>query len=255
MKWLALILLVANAVYFGWELDRSTRIGLANRNAAVVVAKNVPRLSLLGELGTLPETRTDSTAPQYAEPEPEEAPYEIVSLLPDISVNDAEAGAAVESCFTFGPLPEERQALWLGDWFRARDVAVAARETVDSDRKLFWVYLAPEESREDALAVLAELQGKGISDMRLIGTGGMQNAISLGLFSTQAAVNARLKELEGHGRHPVVVPYADVQKVHWLDVRVTSTAGALQTLFSGYPSGFNSVPVKCSEIAIGNAAP
>lgn len=256
MKWLVLLLLLLNVVYLGWEIDRRTRTGVANRLAAVQVPAGVAKLSLVSELQTPPVRRSTPDLPQqYVEPVPGQIPGEIVSQLPDIAVSALPEGQVEKSCFTFGPLADERQAAGLGDWFHNRQGEVAIRAATDSDQQLFWVYLAPEGSHESALAVLDELREGGIRDMRVISRGNMQNAISLGLFSTQAAVNDRLGELERKGFHPVVVPYVDVQKVFWLDVRVPSRDDLLASMFSGIPAGYNSVPVKCAEIAIEESSP
>jgi len=256
MRWLVVLLLLANAVYFGWELDRSTRTGIANRSAAVAVPDGLDRLALVRELpAPLPRRTRDSLPAEFAGPGTSGDHDDLLSRLPDISAFEAPEGVGEKSCFTFGPLPEERHAIWLSDWFRARRAEVATRTTMDPDRQLFWVYLAPEGSRESALAVLHELQNRGVADMRLISRGNLQNAISLGLFSSQAAVNERLSELERKGYRPVVVPYADEPRIFWLDVRVPATADTLQSLFNGFPAGFNSVPVNCAEIAIAESSP
>ncbi|MGH8245575.1 MAG: hypothetical protein ACREUU_03985 [Gammaproteobacteria bacterium] len=255
MKWLVLLLLLFNAVYLGWEIDRKTRSGMANRSAAVEVPSGTVRLSLIRELPAPPARRRKDALPrQFVDPGPGQTGSEIVSQLPDIAVAEMQTGPVEISCFTFGPLAEETQAVWLGDWFRNRRAEVAVRATTDPDRQLFWVYLAPEGSRASALAILDELQKGGVGDMRLISRGNLQNAISLGLFTSQAAVNSRLSELERKGYHPVVVPYADAQRIFWLDVRVPSTDDTLGSMFSGIPAGYNSVPVKCAEIAIDAAS-
>lgn len=256
MKWLVLLLLLLNAVYLGWEIDRGTRTGMANRSAAVQVPTGVARLSLVSELRTPPVKRSmPELPPQFVEPGSDQTPDEIVSELPDIAVSEMPGGPIEKSCFTFGPLADETHAIRLGDWFRNRQADVAVRTTIDSDQQLFWVYLAPEGSRESALAVLDELQKGGILDMRVISRGNLHNAISLGLFSTQAAVNDRLNELERKGFHPVVVPYTDAQKIFWLDVQVPSMNDTLASMFSGIPAAYNSVPVKCTEIAIDQSSP
>lgn len=87
-------------------------------------------------------------------------------------------------------------------------------------------------------------------DYRLISKGDLGNAVSLGLFSSQEAVNARLLELREKGFQPVVVPYSNVQRFYWLDVRVPAVPGILEEVFDGYPSRYSSVPVQCSEIAM-----
>lgn len=256
MKWLAMILLLANLLYFGWEFSRETTADVGNSVYALQVPGGTSQLQLISELKSAPVPR-ENAAPGISAPEPEPItePETLVAALPEIDDGHAAAEPVGNSCFTFGPLPDEQQAIWLGDWFRARRGEVRSRQTEDQNRRLFWVYLAPAESRAGAEALMYELQKKGVSDYRLISKGGLVNAISLGLFSSQAAVNDRLSELKEKGYQPIVVPYSNVQRIYWLDVMIPGTPDLLDELFKGYPSQHNSVPVQCSEIAMDEASP
>jgi len=248
MRWLVLLLLLANLLYLGWQIDRHSRREVQSAGAARHVSPDVPRLSLLAELPQMPPSRARGPGPEEAPPG---APAEdIGALLPELGEAPVVAADAGYSCFSYGPLPEERQATWLGDWFRSRQAEVRSRTSEDPGQRLFWVYLAPRESRQSAMAVVEDLKRQGIRDYRLISQGELGNAVSLGLFSSQEAVNARLRELKEKGFQPVVVPYSNVQRFYWLDVRVPAVPEILEELFQGYPSRYSSVPVQCSEIAM-----
>ncbi|MEE9551673.1 MAG: SPOR domain-containing protein, partial [Gammaproteobacteria bacterium] len=116
--------------------------------------------------------------------------------------------------------------------------------------QLFWIYLAPLKSRESAVAAIEDLKKKGIRDFRLINTGDLRNAISLGLFSTQAAVNRRLNELKNKGYQAIIIPYRDAKVIYWIDVKLVNQQNVLNDMLTDVPSRFNSVPVNCSEIAL-----
>ncbi|MBI2993450.1 MAG: SPOR domain-containing protein [Gammaproteobacteria bacterium] len=253
MKWLVLLLLIANAVYLGWELDRQSRANIANADASLPVAWSAKKLALLEELESPPVARVEEMPVEPA-PEPEDDAGDLVTQLPDISMADVSAESVEYSCFTFGPLPEEKHVLWLGDWFHARRSPASARAAQDPDRRLFWVYLE-QTSRAGADATMADLQKKGVRDYRLINRGDLVNSISLGLFSTQATVNARLQELKEKGFKPVVVPYSNLQQIYWLDVQVPASGSAIDEMFRGLPSRYHFVPVRCDQIAINRSAP
>lgn len=70
------------------------------------------------------------------------------------------------------------------------------RHKDEQSRQLFWVDLAPQDSRQEAIVTIKTIRAKGVEDVRLISGGNLQNAISMGLFSSQTAVNKRLSELE-----------------------------------------------------------
>ena len=257
MRWMFLLLLLVNILYFGWEFDRQTRMDLGSAASAYSIPRGAKRLALIRELPAPPPLREL--------PEPDVAPEAgsgtgqtevLVAKLPDIAVPDVAGDPAQSaSCFTFGPIPEERQAVGLSDWFRSRRMSVGMRHEEDRSQQLFWIYLAPVDSREGAMATIRDLQSKGISDYRLIARGDLQNAISLGLFSTQAAVNERLGELRDKGYKPVVVPYSDIKRIYWVDARIMGNSGIVEQIFQGYPSQFSSVPVKCDQIALATGAP
>jgi len=272
-----LCLLALNLVHFGWQLDLDARAAHANRTQALALPAGVPELKLVRELAQPPAARDDLEGQQEYEPEAQAVndpglqtensvaaeiqaatgagPDELVNQLPDLNLPDAATGVEEYSCFSFGPLPEEKHAVWLSDWFRVRLIPLRSRVTEDTDRSLFWVYLAPQQSRQGAEAVLDTLAQKGIRDYRLIDRGNMANAVSLGLFSSQSKVNERLQQLREQGFQPVVVPYPNLQRVHWVDVRMPKDNPVLQEMYTGFPARFGSVPVACSEIALDQSAP
>lgn len=255
MRWLVLLLLAANLVYAGWQVERHARREMAGARAAQPVPAGVARLSLISELPEPPPLRASQPPSAGDVPVDAASEDELAALLPDVGELPATADAAGYSCFSYGPLPEERQVNWLSDWFRARRAEVRSRTSEDPGQRLFWVYLAPKESLQSAMAVVEDLRRQGVRDYRLISKGDLGNAVSLGLFSSQEAVNERLRELKEKGFLPVVVPYASSQRFHWLDVRVPAVPEILDQVFQGYPSRYSSVPVQCSEIAMGGGSP
>jgi SPOR domain len=277
MKWIALTLLALNLIYYGWEMDQDLRLARANQAQALGVPAGVASLRLVRELKTPPAARADDDAPATFEPDaqavtdagmtPDDGiaaelqastgagPDELVNQLPELAVPAALGGTTGYSCFTFGPLPEEKHALWLADWFRTRMIPMHTRESQDADGSLLWVYLAPLPSAQEAEGVVQALQQKGVRDFRLISRGDLANAVSLGLFASQQAVNERLGELREKGFQPVVVPYAGVQRVHWIDVRIPAGDPVLQEMFSGFPGRYSSIPAACDQIALDQPPP
>ena len=57
MKWLFILLLLLNVIYFGWELDRQKRIEVKNSTAPFIIPNNVKQLVFLRELESPPELR------------------------------------------------------------------------------------------------------------------------------------------------------------------------------------------------------
>lgn len=258
-RWVVIILLLANMLYLGWEMDRQQSLDIANRTVSAIPL-GVSKLQLISEAA--PQTIVER---QELMPEPERTPEiatitpdsenEHVSQMPDV-LSSLDARTTGKSyCFTFGPVPEENHAIELHDWFIAQGVSSRQRFTDEKGRRLFWVYLAPVATKADALQTIEDLRGKGTSDYRLITGGNLANAISLGVYSSQASVNDRLSELEEKGYAPVVVPYATGKRIVWVDVWFGENTVQLEHLLSGFPSRYNYVPVDCSKIDMDPASP
>ncbi len=288
MKWLFIIFLLLNVCYFGWELDRQTRIEVSNSVRPFTVPANVQKLFLLEELENLPGSTPailSSAADENASgneneikgevegkvefPDERDLPIqnivsmmdqgdvmiekkiieELLSNLPEFTENhiqEPEKGKML--CISFGPFAESLQAGELSDWLRKNEIQTKHRTESDGKDQLFWIYLSPSESKDEAIAAIEELRGKGIHDYKLIDKGNLQNAISLGLFSNQAAANRRLNELKNIGYLPIMVPYHKTQSVIWVDAKLDKRGNILSDFFSGYPSRFNSIPVKCKKL-------
>lgn len=259
MRWVFITLLVLNVVYFGWELDRETAIRHKQTGSVLPVPASAQRLQLIRELPGPPAPRTiDSGADTVvATPVVTELPTdaELVTELPEIQLDEASTIIATYTCFRFGPVLDEGPIKALQDWFAARNIPAQTHYIEEQGKQLFWIYLAPQPSRENAMAVLEEMQSKGIGDFRLINRGDLQNAISLGLFSSRDAVNTRLEELKEKGYVPVVVPYANVTKVYSLDVRIIDAGGVVTEMQNGYPARYEFVQRDCNDINEGESSP
>ena len=270
MKWVFVFLLLVNVVYFGLELERQAGIDLQKPVTVNSVTGNSKQLVLITEREAGDQTLKVPVAPPLENtemgnseaapaPEPGDAqdagPGEVsgdnlVAELPDIDLSGIDAGVGKYYCFTFGPLAEEIMAVGLSDWFKSRRAAADMRYQDQKGRQLFWMYLSPQDTRTEAMDTIRELKDQGIKDYRLINRGNLENAISLGLFSSQAAVNERLRELQQKGYKPIVVPYYDNKRLYWVDVRLRETGVPLDKVFGGFPSRYNYVPVDCNKIAV-----
>ena len=285
MKWLFIVFLLVNVCYFGWELDRQTRIEVSNSVRPFNVPDDVQKLELLGEIIESSDSMTSSilkTDEDVVEirkegvhefSNVEDSPLqniasmmdqgnvmiekkvldELAPSLPDFSTNNNQAFDDEKIlCVSFGPFAEKGQADELSNWLQEKEIQTKQRGEGGKQDQYFWIYLSASESEDEAMEAIEDLKGKGVKDFKLINKGNLQNAISLGLFSTQSAVNKRLNELKNIGYQPIIVPYHQNQSIIWVDARV-DTKGAdqediLSEFINGYPSRFNSIPVQCEEL-------
>jgi hypothetical protein len=137
----------------------------------------------------------------------------------------SKAPAAAASCvewggFTATDLPAARkllEPLALGKRLSERQV----EETTN-----WWVYIPPQGNRQGAQRKGAELKALGVNDFFVIqDAGAYQWAVSLGVFRSEAAAQARLTELRSKGVHSAQVG-ARVSKASraWLQVRDVDAA-------------------------------
>ncbi len=281
MKWFFIIILLANVIYLGWEIDRDAQLNRVNVSSAIRVPAGTQRLVLLNELEKLPERRShikldndlsvenfnsEPVLPIALNPNTERMMDALLTetLISKLDNEIEEYGSQEENsfseplvsapvktvCYTYGPIPNLEESELLSTWLDERDILYKQRQTDEQGKQLFWVYLAPQESRAQAEAALKDLKQKGVKDMRLVREGDLSNAISLGLFSSQAAVNRRLNEIKAKGYQSVVVPYSGGKKVHWFDVSIVQNSSYVNDLFTGFPARFNALPVDCNEIAM-----
>jgi hypothetical protein len=288
MKWLFIIFLLLNVCYFGWELDKQTRIEVSNTVRPFNVPADAQILELLGESARNSET-TNSALPftsgenaneinervtdQFTNIE--DSPLqniasmmdqgnvmiakkfidELVNSHPEAAINyDRKTEQEKLLCVSFGPFAGSNQAIELSNWLKGNEIQTRQRTEGDTKDQHFWIYLSPSDSKDDAMAAIEDLKGKGIQDYKLINKGNLQNAISLGLFSSQAAVNRRLNELKNIGYQPIMVPYHKAELIIWVDAKLEvkddSEEHILTEFINGYPSRFNSIPVKCEDLFI-----
>ncbi len=274
MKWFFILLLVGNVAYLGWEIDRSTKMDVANQREAIRIPATAQRLALLSELAEKPGLRQQQTDEENNYNPAPVLPIEmnpntenmIEALLNDSAVMQMDNGFMADEiddlapgllpgnartvCYTYGPIPDTSESARMSDWLNARDIDFTQRQTADEGEQKFWVYLAPQSSRAQAEATLADLRKQGIDDLHLIRSGDLLNAVSLGLFSSQATVNRRLNEIQATGYQPVVVPYSGGKQIYWFDVRIVQNASYVNDLFTGFPARFKALPVNCNEIAM-----
>ena len=57
MRWLALLLLVGNVMYLGWELDRDTKALVANSRSALTIPAGTTTLKKIDHGADLPELK------------------------------------------------------------------------------------------------------------------------------------------------------------------------------------------------------
>lgn len=237
IKWIAIILLLVNVSYFGWQMNqRLDRVVPATAVQETNIPDSVNSLVLLSELDELPPLRDEQVSTEIEGADPES--------INEIATDETLPFSPDGTCFSIGPFSSRESLLSLSNWLQTHQMPSKERIEEKRTRERYWVYLE-EQDEAEARARLEELKKKGLSDYYLISKGDKKNAISLGLFSSQDAVNRRLVELERKGYNPVVVPQHKISQVFWLDVQLEDGL-TLPEL----PEGTEITNLDCLEIAL-----
>jgi hypothetical protein len=120
-------------------------------------------------------------------------------------------------CVLAGPFFSEGDAASAQRWFEGRYLQTRRHVEEKTDSKLFWVYIEPQSSHQEAREKVEDLKRKGLHDFFIIQGGEMRNAISLGVYRNQDSVNRRLAQLKGEGYQPLVVPRVTNKSTYWVD--------------------------------------
>ncbi len=250
MRWLFLLLLIANIAYVGWELNHEP----AAEPDIATVTTDTPRIVLLREL------QRGSAAP-VMKPSAEDvvpAPQEPAEMPPTTAMADADdadtvideplaAAAAVQveppaipadiapsqpsetqsaqpagedQCFTLGPFRELDQLSAVTQAIKSYVVETEFRSREESKPPMFWVYLESAGSLAKAKILSKELERKKVGDYFILISGEHKYGISLGIFREKARANRHENRIRKLGFEPVIEPIVHTYTIYWLDYRM-----------------------------------
>jgi len=194
MRWIFLALLVVNAVYAAWLWQRPATLRATPASAAVGAA-TTETLVLLRE-AERKGANVASARLQYAEPEGDGATSQPV-------------------CTLVGPFADILIGEQLLQRLQALEIKGDLRELEMPGEKGYWVYLAPEISKKEALRRLHELQAKGI-DSFVIPKGELSNGISFGMYNQADLATSAVENLSGLGYDAQIKELERSYQERWL---------------------------------------
>lgn len=124
--------------------------------------------------------------------------------------------ASAERCYRLGPFRAPAAARTAAARLESWGLRVEEITEFESLGAAYQVYLPPLASREAAEAKRRELSRLGFKDHALLHEEGMENAVSLGLFSVEANARQRQRELRAKGISAAVQPVPKLRHVYWL---------------------------------------
>lgn len=197
MKWIASILIVANLgawMWIRWHADDVAEVPAPQARPEVEPQK----LRLLSEPG--------------------------VKLVARAPVPPPVVEAPALKCARLGPFTAAEEVARVAEGLKERDMKAERREEERRAVSGYRVFLPPFPSRKAAEAMRAKLKRLGFRDHAVIEEPGMENALSLGLYSTEANAEQHSRRLNKKGVKAEVQTLHQTRVVHWLELSTTEQA-------------------------------
>lgn len=190
MRWLLIILLMCNGIYFVWQGYLVEQQAHAELNIAEPV-------EYISELQLLKDSHIQGL---------------------DDSGKDLSSVDGVrqqEVCWMIGPFNELISARQIMGRMASLDIELKVINVDAQGKPDYWVHIPPLPTRKLALKKLRELQAKKI-DSFLVTEGELANGISLGFFTEQSRAESIYKKRKAQGYEPAIkfVPRTRIE--NWL---------------------------------------
>lgn len=127
---------------------------------------------------------------------------------------------AAPACFHIGPFPDADLVARAETRLNELQLTYSRRSEETRSVTGYLVYLPSLPSQKAAERKRQELTRLGFKDHALVQEEGMQNAISLGLFTVEANAQSRVRELADKKVQARIQPFQQTRTRFWLDVAV-----------------------------------
>ncbi|MBX2809908.1 MAG: SPOR domain-containing protein [Cellvibrionaceae bacterium] len=195
MQWIVASLVIVNVIVFVYFqlFVEAPPLGEASGVGSSLSVDAAPLLVLLDEVNGLPSGARshDAVAKTAIKPKP--------PLL----------------CTLVGPFEKLLSAEYFIESLSAESISAEIKNIVVTSDEGYWLHLAPESSRKEALRRLSELQRQGI-DSYVIPSGNLANGISLGMFSRRERAQAMKDQVREQGYKPIITAIAREEKEIWV---------------------------------------
>ena len=190
-------------------------------NIAVLMWASWYRVSPLLEEGRvpLPAVNADRMVP-LTSPGLNLRPRPVVNKAPP-AASAAMPATPVEkphACVSIGPFETSELAEQASKRLVENKFAYVQRVDADRIESSYWIYLPPVANRKAADLKREELTRLGINDHYVMQEPGMENIISLGLFSQIDNARHRMQELAAKGIHAKQETRYRTRTLYWLDM-------------------------------------
>ena len=195
LRWVVLVLLLSNGIYFAWQKYLSPT---AVATGQQVVEPQGQRVALLKEAtgGSRPTVASERAPAALPASVAEAAP--ILSASQPLVSSVAPEVPAASICHMVGPFHERISARQVRDRLTAMPVRADLYQINIPAKPVFWVYLGPLRSRQEAQDQHRQLLEKNIESF-IITEGPLLNGVSLGFFTVADSAQTLLRQRREQG--------------------------------------------------------
>ncbi|MDH3515024.1 MAG: hypothetical protein OEM83_09190 [Gammaproteobacteria bacterium] len=138
--------------------------------------------------------------------------------------------SAAPACFHIGPFPDAEVVARAES--RLNELQLTYSRRLEGTRTIagYLVYLPALPSQKAAERKRRELTRLGFKDHALMQEEGMQNAISLGVFTVEANAESRVRELAARKVRARIQPFEQTRTRFWIDVAVRVPSETVEKL-------------------------
>lgn len=188
MRWLFLLLVIGNAVYFAWgQFTHSVELKTVSLPTSDVVTSKMLPVVMLSEARTAEE------------------------------VEGAEKTPLVAQQMLLGGFFEQGRASSLQQRLLSLDIQGEVIQQEHDASVEFWVYMPPLASRQASMRQLRELQARKL-DGYLISQGELANGISLGMFAHEDSAQAMINKITAAGYEAQMKTVSRAESLFWVSV-------------------------------------
>jgi hypothetical protein len=142
-----------------------------------------------------------------------------------------------ENCYTLGPFRDLDALRSLTRDIKSYVVSADFRGEEVNEQSLYWVFIRPVETEEQARKLAARLKDNKITDFYIIRKGDQKNGISLGRFRNKASAYGLAKKVSKLNFDVVVEPVFRNVTHYWLDYQLSKEANIPKAVFDKYIDG------------------
>ncbi len=233
MRWLFLLLLAANIIFFFWNWLREDDAGSSYQQEAAFSSKG-KTLVLLSELEpalTIPPPVKDKPSPADSAPIKELPPATAEQRASEPVTTASRTSTASSSppslptaqkgglCYVLGPFTSSTKVQQVISRTANLSARVEKRWSSSQQRTGYWVHIPPATSSKKSRDTAQKLNAAGFADAQPITSGEMKNAVSLGIFSTRESARKRLTRVRKHNRDATINEVRIRKRQYWLALR------------------------------------